>query len=81
MLINVQSATGGSGDDTIIGNSFNNILDGGIGADSLTGGAGNDTYVVDSIGDVVVELAGQGIGYGAVVARRITVLGGRMSKT
>ena len=31
--------TGGSGDDTIIGNSFNNILNGGIGADSLTGGA------------------------------------------
>ena len=54
VLINVQSATGGSGDDTIIGNSFNNILNGGIGADSLTGGAGNDTYVVDSIGDVVI---------------------------
>ena len=61
MLINVQSATGGSGDDTIIGNSFNNILNGGIGADSLTGGAGNDTYVVDSIGDVVTEAAGQGV--------------------
>ena len=61
VLINVQSATGGSGDDTIIGNSFNNILNGGIGADSLTGGAGNDTYVVDSIGDVVTEAAGQGV--------------------
>ena len=31
VLINVQNATGGSGDDTIIGNSFNNILDGGAG--------------------------------------------------
>ena len=61
VLINVQNATGGSGDDTIIGNSFNNILNGGIGADSLTGGAGNDTYVVDSIGDVVTEAAGQGV--------------------
>ena len=37
VLLNIQNATGGSGDDTIIGNSFNNILDGGIGADSLTG--------------------------------------------
>ena len=69
VLINVQSATGGSGDDTIIGNSFNNILDGGIGADSLTGGAGNDTYVVDSIGDVVTEAAGQGVD--TVIADRL----------
>ena len=43
VLINVQNATGGSGDDTIIGNSFNNILDGGIGADTLIGGLGNDS--------------------------------------
>ena len=60
VLLNIQNATGGSGDDTIIGNNFNNILDGGIGADALTGGAGNDTYVVDNIGDVVTEAAGQG---------------------
>jgi Ca2+-binding RTX toxin-like protein len=60
VLLNIQNATGGSGDDTIIGNSFNNILDGGIGADALTGGAGNDTYVVDNIGGVVTEAAGQG---------------------
>ena len=60
VLLHFQNATGGSGDDTIIGNNFNNILDGGIGADALTGGAGNDTYVVDNIGDVVTEAAGQG---------------------
>ena len=58
MLINIQNATGGSGNDTIIGNGFNNILDGGIGADSLTGGAGNDTYVVDNAGDVVTDSQG-----------------------
>ena len=40
VLINVQSATGGSGDDTIIGNSFNNILNGGIGADIPDGWGG-----------------------------------------
>ncbi|MCE6982721.1 calcium-binding protein, partial [Pseudomonas frederiksbergensis] len=33
----------------------NNILDGGIGADTLTGGTGNDTYLVDNAQDVVNE--------------------------
>jgi trimeric autotransporter adhesin len=60
VLLNIQNATGGSGNDTIIGNGFNNILDGGIGADSLTGGSGNDTYVVDNAGDAVTETAGEG---------------------
>ena len=58
MLINVQNATGGSGDDTIIGNSFNNILDGGLGDDTMIGGLGDDMYVVDSINDAVVENVG-----------------------
>jgi trimeric autotransporter adhesin len=61
VLVNIQNVVGGSGDDTITGNGLNNILDGGIGADSLAGGAGNDTYVVDNIGDAVTEAAGEGI--------------------
>jgi trimeric autotransporter adhesin len=60
VLLNIQNATGGSGNDTINGNGFNNILDGGIGADSLTGGAGNDTHVVDNAGDVVTEALNEG---------------------
>jgi Ca2+-binding RTX toxin-like protein len=60
VLINVQNATGGSGDDTIIGNSFNNILDGGLGDDTMIGGLGDDMYVVDSINDAVVENVGEG---------------------
>jgi Ca2+-binding RTX toxin-like protein len=41
----IENATGGSGADTIIGNSANNVLKGGAGADILTGGAGNDTFL------------------------------------
>ena len=43
VLINIQNATGGAGDDTIIGNDIANILSGGGGNDSLFGGGGTDT--------------------------------------
>jgi Ca2+-binding RTX toxin-like protein len=52
--------SGGDGNDTLIGGAGNDRLDGGSGADTLVGGAQNDTYIVDNVGDVVVELAGQG---------------------
>ncbi|MBN6150275.1 hypothetical protein JR065_07985 [Xanthomonas sp. AmX2] len=51
----------GAGNQVLIGNSNDNRLDGGAGADDLTGGLGNDTYMVDQAGDVIVELAGEGI--------------------
>jgi len=35
-------------------------LTGTLGADTMLGGAGNDIYIVNSVGDSVVELAGQG---------------------
>ncbi|RYE55212.1 MAG: calcium-binding protein, partial [Rhizobiaceae bacterium] len=44
--------TGGIGGD---------IIDGRDGADTMIGGEGNDRYLVDIAGDVVIELAGQGI--------------------
>ncbi len=53
--------TGNALANTITGNAGNNVLDGKAGADRLAGGAGNDIYVVDNAGDVVVELAGEGI--------------------
>ncbi len=45
------------------GNSDINSIAGGTGSDSLdgAGGAGNDNYQVDDSGDVVTELAGQGV--------------------
>jgi Ca2+-binding RTX toxin-like protein len=52
---------GAAGDDTLIGGLGDDTLDGSLGADSLVGGAGNDLYIVDNLGDVIVELPGEGI--------------------
>ncbi len=66
----IENATGGSGNDTIVGNSVantlsgrngNDTLNGGAGADHMWGGSGNDTYIVDNSGDVVDETGGTGI--------------------
>ena len=42
------------------GNAGNNLIDGGVGADTMSGGAGDDAYFVDDIGDAVVENALEG---------------------
>ncbi|CAO3355181.1 beta strand repeat-containing protein [Azospirillum palustre] len=55
-----NAITGGAGNDSLNGDAGNDTLDGGAGADSLVGGTGNDTFIVDDVGDVIVELAGQG---------------------
>ena len=61
---------GNSGDNTLDGGDGNDSLVGGAGFDSLLGGAGSDTmaggadsdfYRVGSAGDVVTELAGEGL--------------------
>ena len=56
-----DTLNGGAGNDSLIGGLGSDTLDGGAGSDSMLGGLGNDVYLVDSIGDVVVELANQGI--------------------
>jgi Ca2+-binding RTX toxin-like protein len=55
------NATGNGLNNTILGNTAPNNLDGGIGADTMEGGKDDDTYTVDNTGDIVTELAGQGI--------------------
>ncbi|KQW83051.1 Ig-like domain-containing protein [Brevundimonas sp. Root1279] len=53
--------SGGIGADLLIGLAGNDILIGGAGAaNEMFGGAGDDTYVVSAVGDVIVELAGEG---------------------
>ena len=68
--VTIEKAIGGSGSDSLIGNDAantliggagNDTLNGGAGIDTMVGGLGDDTYVVDVAGDVVTELANEGI--------------------
>lgn len=58
----IENATGGSGDDMLIGNDADNILTGNAGSDVFVGGAGNDTYVIDRAAEIgsVTENFGEG---------------------
>jgi serralysin len=49
----IENAIGGSGADTLWGNSLNNLLRGGGGADSISGGAGADTLTETSGSNVL----------------------------
>lgn len=55
------NGTGNSLANVLTGNDAANALNGGAGADTLVGGAGDDVYTVDNAGDVVTELADQGV--------------------
>lgn len=50
----IENASGGSGDDMIIGNDANNSLYGTGGADTLIGGGGDDTLIAGESGDPLV---------------------------
>ena len=51
---------GASRADTLRGFDGDDTLNGVAGADTMVGGTGDDTYTVDNVGDLVVELAGEG---------------------
>ena len=79
----IENATGGSGDDTLIGNSAANVLSGNGGLDNLMGRAGNDTlnggggfdtavYTGNRADYTVTEIiqGGNVVGYSQVVDNR-----------
>jgi Ca2+-binding RTX toxin-like protein len=51
--LRVENVVGGSLDDTLAGNSDNNVLVGGGGADTLTGGSGRDLLIGCSGADIL----------------------------
>lgn len=48
-------------DDVLNGYGSNDVLAGAGGADVMTGGTGDDRYYVENVGDVVIEVAAEGI--------------------
>lgn len=52
---------GGGGDDVLTGGAGNDTLYGESGNDTMIGGAGDDTYYVGSSGDIIIELADEGV--------------------
>jgi VCBS repeat-containing protein len=56
-----DTLNGDAGDDSLSGDAGNDTLNGGAGNDLMRGGSGDDTYVVDSVSDVTVETAGEGL--------------------
>lgn len=56
-----NSLIGNSAANTLTGESGNDRLNGREGADMMIGGVGDDIYVVDNVGDIVNELADEGV--------------------
>lgn len=77
--VSIENATGGRGNDRLIGNSSTNVLDGGRGADRMEGGRGNDTYYVNTARDIIADTSGvdtvyTSVSYALKSAARIEVL-------
>ena len=51
---------GNAQDNVLVGLDGNDVLNGLVGGDTMEGGNGDDVYFVDDVGDMVVELPGQG---------------------
>ena len=60
-ISNLQASTGSVTGTAGISSGVDDVLDGGVGADSMAAGYGADIYIVDNVGDVVTEQANQGV--------------------
>jgi Ca2+-binding RTX toxin-like protein len=69
----VENVTGGAGNDLIVGNPFDNTLDGDPGGDTIWGGGGNDRLVGFDDGDVLFGQDGNDV---LVAGRKSTLDGG-----
>ncbi len=58
--VKIENATGGSANDTLVGNGLKNVLDGKGGNDVMFGGKGSDTFIISAAGDVVNEVSNGG---------------------
>ena len=58
--VSATTIRGNEKDNYLTGNSLNNTLIGGDGADTLTADIGMDYYYVNSVDDVVIEASGRG---------------------
>ncbi len=56
-----NTITGHNGNDSLEGGAGNDTMNGRQGDDTMAGGEGEDRYFVDDVGDVVIELAGEGV--------------------
>jgi len=54
----IENATGGNGNDVLVGNGAANVLTGGLGNDTMYGGAGNDTLLGGAGSDLLYGDAG-----------------------
>lgn len=55
-----DTLTGDAGANRLEGGGGGDVLDGAGGDDVMIGGTGDDLYLVDSVGDLVIEAAGEG---------------------
>ena len=74
--VNFEQANMGSGNDTVIGNSSDNTINGGNGNDSIKGAGGNDTISGGNGNDILQGGAGTDTIYGGNGADIIQVLDG-----
>lgn len=56
-----NTIVGNNSGNSLYGFDGNDLIDGGGGPDFMFGGEGNDTYYYGGVGDIIVEIANQGI--------------------